>query len=226
MRIVNKGYVFEVSKMLKTSDLTLEGNQVQLAPLKKEHAESLLKAASIDRTTYAFTPVPQDLASMNAYINAALNDQIENKALPFVMIHLQTQQIVGTTRIYNLEFWKWPDSEHPLQRRDATPDAVEIGWTWITGSYQRTAVNTEAKLLMLTHAFETWKVHRVALKTDARNERSRRAIERLGARLDGVLRSHMPSYDGQIRDSAYYSILQSEWELIKNKLVQRLKVNP
>jgi RimJ/RimL family protein N-acetyltransferase len=99
---------------------------------------------------------------------------------------------------------------------------AEIGGTWLAPRVQRTPVNTEAKLLMLAHAFEVWRVRRVSLKTDARNERSRRAIERLGARFDGVLRAHMPAADGGLRDSAFYSILDAEWPAVRETLRSRL----
>jgi RimJ/RimL family protein N-acetyltransferase len=97
-------------------------------------------------------------------------------------------------------------------------DAVEIGWTWLAASAQRTGINTEAKRLMLGHAFEVWEVHRVTLKTDARNQRSRAAIERLGAKLDGLLRGHMPAYDGEVRTSAVYSIVRDEWPAVRVRL--------
>jgi RimJ/RimL family protein N-acetyltransferase len=129
--------------------------------------------------------------------------------------------VVGTTRFCYIEFWDWePGSPH--QRGAHLPDALEIGYTWLSPAAQRTGINTEAKLLMLTHAFETWRVHRVRLTTDARNERSRKAIERLGAGFDGVLRAARTAFDGGIRDSAHYSILDSEWPEIKRALAKRL----
>ena len=103
-----------------------------------------------------------------------------------------------------------------------TPDAVEIGSTWLAPSAQRTAINTHAKLLMLTHAFEAWAVLRVTLKTDARNLRSRAAIERIGARFDGVLRAHMPAFDGGVRDTAFYSIVAVEWPELRRALLDRV----
>ena len=115
----------------------------------------------------------------------------------------------------------WPPG-NANQRGQDVPDAVEIGWTWLAADVQRTPVNTEAKLLMLTHAFERWRVHRVSLLTDARNERSRRAILRLGAHFDGVLRTARPASDGGIRDTAAFSILEKEWPMIKMQLQSRL----
>ena len=126
--------------------------------------------------------------------------------------------MLGSTRFMNIEHWPW-------DLAGADPDAVEIGSTWLAPSAQRTPVNTEAKLLMLTHAFEVWHVQRVTLKTDARNERSRNAILRLGARFDGVLRANMPAYDGAWpRDSAFYSILASEWPAVRSGLRTRLGI--
>jgi len=125
-------------------------------------------------------------------------------------------RIVGSTSFFP-EWWG--------ERGDRPPDVVEIGATFLAASAQRTPVNTEAKLLMFTHAFEVWGVQRVSLKTDARNERSRAAIERLGARYDGTLRRHMPAYGpgGGPRDSAFFSILNEEWPDVKSRLQTRLR---
>jgi len=123
---------------------------------------------------------------------------------------------VGSTSYLGAERWRWPAGS-PRQRTDR-PDVVEIGATWLAASAQRTRCNTEAKLLMLAHAFDVWQVHRVSLKTDARNMTSRRAIERLGARLEGVRRADMPGSDGSVRDSAYYSIVRAEWPEVRQRL--------
>ena len=143
-------------------------------------------------------------------------------AVPFAIVSVNDDSVIGSTRFWNLERWAWPQG-HPRHGRSA-PDACEIGYTWLTRSAIRTAANTEAKLLMLTHAFEVWGVQRVSLKTDARNERSRAAIERLGARYDGTLRCHMPAYGpgGGARDSAFFSIVQEEWPRVKAGLESRL----
>jgi RimJ/RimL family protein N-acetyltransferase len=132
-----------------------------------------------------------------------------------------TGRLVGSTRFLNIEFWTWPEG-NAHQRGVERPDAVEIGATWLAAETQRTPINTEAKLLMLGHAFDRWRVHRVSLMTDARNERSRNAIMRLGARFDGVLRAARPASDGAIRDTAAFSILESEWPAIRAKLQARL----
>jgi RimJ/RimL family protein N-acetyltransferase len=124
--------------------------------------------------------------------------------------------------VRSCEFWDWPPG-NPHQRGADVPDVVEIGATWLAPAAQRTAINTEAKLLMLTHAFEAWRVHRVSLLTDARNERSRAAIARIGARLDGVVRAARVAADGGIRDTAVYSIVEPEWPAVRDALRARLR---
>lgn len=197
--------------------VVLEGRHVRLEPLGVGHARDLLAAASGPRETYGFTTVPADEPSMVGYIEAALRDQEARRALPFATVAKATGRVVGSTRFGNIEFWAWPPG-NLNQRGEDRPDVAEIGWTWLAASAQRTPINTEAKLLMLTHAFETWRVHRVSFMTDARNERSRRAILRLGARFDGVLRAARPASDGGIRDTAAFSILEDEWPAVKTQL--------
>ena len=201
--------------------VVLEGRHVRLEPLELGHAGALLAVAGGPRETYGFTMVPADEPAMIRYIEAALGEQDAGRALPFATVARATGRVVGSTRFGNIEFWPWPPG-NPNQRGEDRPDAVEIGWTWLGAAAQRTAVNTEAKLLMLTHAFEEWRVHRVSLMTDARNERSRNAILRLGARFDGVLRAQRPASDGGIRDTAAFSILESEWPMIRRQLQSRL----
>jgi RimJ/RimL family protein N-acetyltransferase len=141
--------------------------------------------------------------------------------VPFVTVSRKTGDVLGSTRLCALEYWAWPDGRQGRAGIDP-PEAAEIGWTWLSAAAQRTAINTEAKRLMLGHAFETWKARRVHLKTDARNARSRAAIERIGGRLDGILRAHMPAADGGVRDSAWYSILLAEWPAVRAGLDARL----
>jgi RimJ/RimL family protein N-acetyltransferase len=205
----------------RVQPLVLEGRHVRLEPLGVGHARDLLAAARGPRETYAFTTVPADEPSMVGYIEAALRDQEAGRALPFATVAKATGRVVGSTRFGNIEFWPWLPGNANQRGRDV-PDVVEIGWTWLAADVQRTPVNTEAKLLMLAHAFETWRVHRVSLMTDARNERSRRAILRLGARFDGVLRAARPASDGGIRDTAAFSILEDEWPAVKTQLQSRL----
>jgi len=201
--------------------VVLEGRHARLEPLGVGHARDLLAAASGPRETYGFTTVPADEPSMVGYIEAALRDQEAGRALPFATVAKATGRVVGSTRFGNIEFWAWPTGS-ANQRGEDAPDAAEIGWTWLAADVQRTPVNTEAKLLMLAHAFEAWRVHRVSLMTDARNERSRHAILRLGARFDGVIRAQRPGSDGAIRDTAAFSILDHEWPMVKRQLQSRL----
>jgi N-acetyltransferase len=201
--------------------VVLEGRHVRLEPLRLDHARALLAAASGPRDTYGFTTVPADEPAMAGYIEAALRDQASGRALPFATVARAAGRVVGSTRFGNIEFWAWPPG-NANQRGEDTPDVAEIGWTWLAAEAQRTPINTEAKLLMLAHAFEEWRVHRVSLMTDARNARSRNAILRVGARFDGVIRAQRTAVDGTIRDTAAFSILESEWPTIKSKLQSRL----
>jgi RimJ/RimL family protein N-acetyltransferase len=200
--------------------LTLTGRHVRLVPLRPEHAPLLIAAANESRATYGLTLMPEDLAGMATYVAAALADQERGESLPFAVCD-GTGAPVGSTRFMSIEHWRWPGP--PPEPLPTGPDAVEIGYTWYAERVQRTAVNTEAKLLLCTHAFEQWRVRRVLWKTDARNERSRAAIMRLGARFDGVLRAHRPGADGTVRDTAFFSMLASEWPEAKAALLARLE---
>lgn len=135
---------------------------------------------------------------------------------PIVTREVARGLIVGSTRFNELEPWAWPPGS--TNQRVDVPDACEIGWTWLAASAQRTGCNTDAKYLMLRHAFETWQVHRVMLKTDVRNARSRAAVERLGATFECVRRAERPGADDTVRDSAYYSIIASEWPAVRTRL--------
>jgi len=208
---------YPVGVALTLSTLTLADSFVTLSPLSREHAEALWRTCSAVRETYSLTSVPASELAMRQYIDVALADQARGVALPFVTSDAHTNRVVGSTRFMNIERWTWP----AVRGTDVRPqrvDAVEIGATWLAPEAQRTGINTHAKLLMLTHAFEVLEVLRVTLKTDARNVRSRRAIERLGARLDGVLRAHMPGFDGAVRDTAFYSIVRAEWPSVREGL--------
>jgi len=200
--------------------LTLEGHGVRLEPLSPEHVPGLIAAASESRDTYGLTGVPHGEAATRAYVARALDQAARGLAVPFATVSLRAKRIVGSTRFLNLERWSWPGA--PAEPVPAGPDAVEIGATWLAASAQRTHVNTAAKLLMLAQAFEVWRVRRVSLKTDARNQRSRANIERIGGQLDGIARAHSPAYDGGVRDSALYAILPSEWPAIRARLEGRL----
>jgi RimJ/RimL family protein N-acetyltransferase len=201
--------------------LTLDGRRVRLEALSHAHLEGLVAAASESRDTYGLTQVPKGADAMRAWIDSALADAARGAHVPFATVDKLRGRVVGSTRFGNIERWTWPGP--PVEPVPLGPDAVEIGWTWLAASAQRTYVNTEAKLLMLGHAFEVWRVRRVTLKTDARNARSRANIERIGCRFDGVLRASMPAYDGGIRDNAFYSMLASEWPAARERLIQLAK---
>jgi RimJ/RimL family protein N-acetyltransferase len=196
----------------------LTGNVVRLEPLEPAHVGALVAAASEDRATYALTHAPGDTAGMTAYVDKALQERADGASVPFVVRLVDTGRVVGTTRFLNLEYWPLPGGPDP---RDV-PSTAEIGATWLAASAQRTAVNTEAKALLLTHAFEVWEVCRVSLQTDARNERSRAAIQRIGGQFEGVRRAHKLAADDTIRDSAFYSITADEWPAVKAALGARL----
>ncbi len=203
--------------------VALEGHYVRLEPLSLDHIPGLVLAATQSRETFVFTDVPLDEIAMRRYVERALAGRDDGTMLPFAINDRKTARVVGSTRFGNIEFLNWPPGS-PHQQGSHLPDVVEIGWTWLAPEAQRTGINAEAKLLMLTHAFETWLVHRVSFRTDARNERSRRAIERLGAHLDGVIRAAQVGYDGAIRDTAAYSILNSEWPAVKYKIGALLRL--
>jgi N-acetyltransferase len=206
-----------------TTAVTLTGTLIHLEPLAVHHAGQLLAAATEAGARYEFTSVPTDAEATASYIRSALGEQASGTALAFAIVDLSRQRVVGSTRFLDLTYWTHCPTPKGLQPgRGRPPSAVEIGGTWLAPSAQRTGINTEAKLLMLTHAFEVWKVHRVTLKTDARNTRSRTAIERIGASYEGTRRAHMPALDGTIRDTAYYSILAAEWPTIGQRLRELL----
>jgi RimJ/RimL family protein N-acetyltransferase len=194
----------------------LTGKHVRLEPLTPLHIDSLLAAAAADPSLYALTPVPQTRDAMARYIATALEWRDAGTAVPYATVRLSDNAVIGSTRFYNVEHWSWPEG-HPHHGR-LYPDVCEIGYTWLTQSAIRTAANTEAKRLMLTHAFETWNVFRVCLHTDARNQRSRDAMLRIGAKFEGILRAHKIANDLTVRDSARYSITAAEWPAAKRNL--------
>jgi len=203
--------------MTPVAPVTLRDEAVVLEPLSLTHVEALWSAASASRETYALTSVPASHEGMRAFVELALSEQERGVSVPLATRDAHTGRIVGCTRFMTIERWTWrvPTT---LQRAPEYADAVEIGSTWLAQDAQRTGINTHAKLLMLGHAFESWQVRRVTLKTDARNVRSRTAIERIGAKLDGVLRAHMPAFDGGVRDTAFYSIVAAEWPAVRERL--------
>ena len=191
--------------------LTLAGNHIRLEPLAPSHADALVAASGEDPSLYRWSPVPRDRDQALRYIDTALGWQQAGTALPFATIRLSDGAVIGSTRFWNLERWAWPAS-HPRHGRPY-PDACEIGYSWLARSAIRTPANTEAKRLMLTHAFEVWGVLRVCLHTDVRNQRSRAAMERMGAKFEGILRAHRMAADFTPRDSARYVILAEDWPL-------------
>lgn len=201
--------------MLDLGTLTLRGDDLLLRPLVTEDAEALALVAAEGRDSFGFTPVPNGLDETVTYVRDALAGKATGMRFPFAIEF--RGRVVGTTSYYDYQPWRWP-KDCTLQREDR-PDALEIGYTWLASSEQRTSCNTRCKLALLQHAFERYRVHRVALRTDARNARSRRAIERLGAQLDGVLRGHTSATDCSVRNSAYYSILAAEWPVVKSRLL-------
>ncbi len=204
---------------MKVESLVLQGKHVRLEPLEPGHVDGLVAAATTaDPSLYRWSPVPQGQAEAAKYIETALGWRDAGTAVPFAITRMDDGVVIGSTRFWNLEQWAWPQ-DHPSYGR-GLPDACEIGYTWFAASAIRTAANTEAKLLMLTHAFETWQVLRVCFHTDVRNQRSRAALERIGGKFEGVLRAHRMAADYVPRDSLRFSILASEWPEVKQRLLQ------
>jgi RimJ/RimL family protein N-acetyltransferase len=206
---------------------TLAGRHVRLEPLDPSHVEGLTAAAAEERGSYGFTWVPDGPDETARYVESALEHASTGRAVPFAVRRLSDGALVGSTRFLDLEVFEspapWPPGGLGRAPSDENPPSVaEIGSTWYAASAQRTAINTEAKLLLLAHAFETWRTLRVTLKTDARNAASRRAIERIGGRFEGVRRVHTVATDGSLRDTAYYSIVAAEWFTVRAELVARL----
>jgi len=192
---------------MRIEPVILEGLFVRLEPLRGDHLPDLIKVG-MDESLWKWTSVDIKTESdLQRYVREALTDQALGVALPFVTIESSTGTIVGSTRFGNID--------EPNRK-------VEIGWTWINPRWQRTAINTEAKLLMLTHAFEDWGCIRVELKTDSNNVKSRNAMKRLGATEEGTHRNHMITESGRIRHSVFFSIIDSEWQEIKAGLVAKL----
>jgi RimJ/RimL family protein N-acetyltransferase len=197
--------------------VVLSGRHVRLEPLSLDHADALVAAATVDRSTYDWTLVPDGLDAMRSYISGLDAERLRGSAMPFAQRRVADDRIVGCTRFMEMRWWSDRD----------TPHEVEIGGTWLAADVQRSPINTEAKLLLLTHAFEVLDVWRVAICTDARNERSRIAILRIGATFEGILRNHRPTAAtrGGVprpRDSAMYSITTDDWREVAATLVGRL----
>jgi len=199
----------------------LDGRQVRLEPLQPRHAPGLAAAAAADPSLYRWSPVPQGEEGARSYIEAALAQRDSYTAVPFAVVRAADGAVIGSTRFWDLAWWPWPEG-HPRHSRGGAPDTCEIGHTWLGACAVGTGANREMKRLMLGYAFETWQVQSVCLHTDVRNERSRRAMERIGARFEGVLGAHRLSADGLPRDSARYSITAAEWPGVRHRLDEML----
>jgi len=192
---------------MRVTPVTLEGRHVRLEPLAKAHLEGLAEVG-LDEELWRWIPTAvRTREEMAAYIETALQEQERGVSLPFAILETATGRAIGSTRYGNI---------------DRTHHRVEIGWTWVAREWQRTAMNTEAKYLLLKHAFESLGCMRVELKTDSLNEKSRAAILRIGAKEEGIFRNHMITASGRIRHSAYYSIIDSEWPAVKARLEAKL----
>ena len=198
---------------------TLTGSHIRLEPLDHRHAGGVVAASAVDPSLYRWSLVPVGEAAVKHYIDTALRWRDEGTAVPYAIVRLSDGMVLGSTRFWEMERWNWPES-HPRHGR-VYPDVCEIGHTWLTRPAIRTAANSEAKTLMLTQAFETWEVLRVCLHTDWRNERSRAAIERIGGRFEGILRSHRMAADFTPRDSARFSIVAADWPEVKRRLADQ-----
>jgi len=192
-----------------TLPITLEGQAVRLEPIRRDHSELFWNVAKDDLEDI-FRWIPYAVRTSQDFVKLvekAFDEQQKGESIVFATVERASNQVVGSTRFMNID---------RVNRR------VEIGSTWIARAWQRTAVNTEAKYLMLQHAFEVWGCMRVELKTDALNQKSRNAIQRIGAKEEGTLRRHLLTWTGRVRDTVYFSILDSEWPVVKTQLQRRL----
>jgi RimJ/RimL family protein N-acetyltransferase len=196
-----------MSKEMKVEPVSLEGRHVMLEPLAKTHLAGLAQVG-LDEELWRWIPTPvRTTEDMAAYIETALQEEERGVSLPFAILEKATGRPIGSTRYGSI---------------DRAHHRVEIGWTWVARDWQRTAMNTEAKYLLLRHAFEKLGCLRVELKTDSLNEKSRAAILRIGAKEEGIFRNHMITASGRIRHSVYFSIIESEWPAVKARLETKL----
>lgn len=195
---------------MKILPVTLHGSHVRLEPLSLDHLPGLC-AIGLDEDLWRISVSQiRTVDDMRAYLMQALSERASGSALPFATIDERSGTVIGSTRFGNI---------------DVANRRVEIGWTWLGTAWQRSAANTEAKLLMLSHAFEVWQCIRVEFKTDVLNQRSRNAILRLGAKEEGVFRRHMLTESGRVRDSVYFSIIAEEWGGVKGRLEGMLGIS-
>lgn len=192
---------------MQPKTVTLKGHSITLEPLHLNHVVALTQVG-LHQELWRLQPAPITCeADMRRYVQTALDDQQHGSGLPFVVVHTQTEQVIGSTRYMDIALKHF---------------RLEIGATWITPEHQRSRANTEAKLLLLSHAFEGLGITRVVFKTELLNEQSRRALARIGAVEEGVFRRHLYTAAGRARDMVYFSILASEWPDVKAKLTARL----
>jgi len=192
---------------------TLVGKLVRLEPLQHHHVPGLTAAAAGGAELYHWSAVPRDEARVRQYVEAVVADRDGGTAVPFAVVRACDDTVIGSTRFFDFSYWAWPDG------RDRTgPDTCEIGYTWLSPGAIRTGANTDMKRLMFTHAFEVWQVSSVCLHTDARNQRSRDAMARLGLRHEGVLRAHRLGTDLRPRDSARFSVTAADWPAVRQHL--------
>jgi RimJ/RimL family protein N-acetyltransferase len=215
---VSVSMIYRILPNMQIPNLVLTGTHVRLEPLELRHLDDLVTAAAADPSLYQWSPVPQGEREAAQYIATAVAWREAGSAVPFAIVRISDGVFIGSTRFWNLERWSWPQG-HARHGRPAI-DGCEIGYTWLTRSAIRTAANTEAKLLMLTHAFERWQALRVCLHTDARNKRSAAAIERIGGKFEGILRAQRLAADYSARNSMRFSILSDEWPDVRRRLNQ------
>jgi RimJ/RimL family protein N-acetyltransferase len=201
-------------------DYLFTGKMVKLEPLDHSHISGLVKAAASNPFLYRWTFVPQGEKAIAQYIDIAMAAREAGTAYAFAITGTQDGIIKGTTRYWNMEYWQWPE-HHPMHGKKF-PDVCEIGHTWLTESAIKTGINTEAKLLLLTNAFENWQAIRVCFRTDVRNTPSRTAIERIGGKFEGIIRADRMATDFTVRDSCRYSIIATEWKQLKQQLIKKL----
>ena len=194
------------------ADIALTGQQVRLEPLNDRHAAGLVAATADGGDLYRWTTVPQDEAQGRRYVETAVTARDSGMAVPFAVIRAADAVVIGSTRFWDLGYWAWPDGRHD------SPDTCEVGHTWLSPGAIRTGANTEMKRLMLSYAFEVWQVRSVCLHTDARNQRSRDAMARIGARFEGILHAHRLATDLGPRDSARFVVTAADWPTVRRRL--------
>jgi RimJ/RimL family protein N-acetyltransferase len=204
----NRAMSLPASPLNSGTPLTLEGSVVRLESLRQEHADLFWQAAKDALDIFRWIPYSMKTREdFHRLVDKAMTEQQRGESVVFATVERSSGRVIGSTRFMNID---------RVNRR------AEIGSTWIAPTWQRTAVNTEAKFLMLQHAFEVWKCIRVELKTDALNQQSRSAILRIGAKEEGTLRKHLVTWSGRVRDTVYFSILDTEWPEVKTRLEARI----